>query len=449
MATYYVGQTAAGDGTGSSVANCSAIATFNAGTAPYDALDDDTVYLIGTITTEVVLVDNGTAGHPITIRGDSPGNAGVLSLLTLSSNSYIDFIGITTTSTAARHGLLVSWSNNINFTDCTFDGASQAFNSAVVIGTGVTLTYNIIFDGCIFKDSGTNCGLTINASTHDITVRNSQAFGNFDNGMQAYDSVGSPYTTSPYNIYFLNNLVHDNVENGIELGWGVDTSEIKYNYVYSNGPNSNGIIISGYETSVQNGNLIAYNIVGPHLYGIVVAANSTNNHIYNNTIIMTDAVDSYTGMWFQTGVGAGNEFKNNIVWSDKDTTGPLIIIASGLINSNVTSNHNIYYNSVAGADVFAAGGTPTYYDNIADFRTATGQDLAVDGSQWANPLFTNVAGGDYTILSFSPCISAGADVGLTMDYAGNPVTAGSIEIGAYEYNPSILSIKVPRGVYIV
>lgn len=40
----------------------------------------------------------------------------------------------------------------------------------------------------------------------------------------------------------------------------------------------------------------------------------------------------------------------------------------------------------------------------------------------ADPAFTDVDNHDYHLLSSSPCINAGVDVGLTEDFDGNPVT---------------------------
>ena len=50
-----------------------------------------------------------------------------------------------------------------------------------------------------------------------------------------------------------------------------------------------------------------------------------------------------------------------------------------------------------------------------------------------NPLFVT-DGSDFHLLSTSPCINAGTDVGLTEDYEGNAVPQGATpDIGAYEY----------------
>jgi hypothetical protein len=50
----------------------------------------------------------------------------------------------------------------------------------------------------------------------------------------------------------------------------------------------------------------------------------------------------------------------------------------------------------------------------------------------ADPLFTDPANGDFTLRADSPCIDAGVGVGLTEDYANNPIL-GDPDIGALEW----------------
>ena len=73
------------------------------------------------------------------------------------------------------------------------------------------------------------------------------------------------------------------------------------------------------------------------------------------------------------------------------------------------------------------------------------------GTLWAtDPLFTSPTTGGFTLQPTSPCINAGADVGLTQDYAGNPVPWGyHTDIGAYEWvhpdkrYPGKLPLRLP------
>lgn len=68
MATYYVTQAGAGDG--STVGTPDSVADFNADV--FGDLADDTVIFLGTITTGIVIPRSGTSGHVIMIKGDDP-----------------------------------------------------------------------------------------------------------------------------------------------------------------------------------------------------------------------------------------------------------------------------------------------------------------------------------------------------------------------------------------
>lgn len=158
-ATYYVSQ----DGTGAkdgSLAAPSDIATFNAGTAPYDNLDDDTVYLLDTITTAVAVPDAGTSGHVATIRGDYAGhactiaNTATAASFLIAAKSYISVIGISIAPSHATSNAIglsmtgtvsgISLSNiTINMTGAsaaaTYGAASSGANTNLVI-SGITVT---------------------------------------------------------------------------------------------------------------------------------------------------------------------------------------------------------------------------------------------------------------------------------------------------------------------
>jgi hypothetical protein len=397
---------------------------------------------------------SGSAGNPITVGAYESGNAPIMNRLIIQNKSWLNFSSIQTTSVGLNMGLLVYASHDLNFTNTTHNGANQPSNTAVVVGHYATLTwtYNIIFDGCIFKNAGKvglapnegMCGLTINAVTHDIIVKNSQGFGNTMNNFQTYDSQGAPWDASPYNIYFLNNISYDCLtENGIEIGWGVHDSKAIGNYCYGNAVN--GIIVS-YRggDAVKNNNVIAYNIVAPHRYGIVVASNSTNTLVYNNTVLMATGWSNPAGIWFQPGTGPGNIAKNNIVYATGISGDHALMVIQD--NTDVTSDYNLYFNTVSATYSFAGGAGYTYYANFAAWKAATGQDAH---SKWADPLFVN-SSSDFHLKSGSPAKDAGVDVGLTSDYEGKPVPFGPTpDIGAYEYNSGFLKLQPPTAIRVV
>jgi hypothetical protein len=75
--------------------------------------------------------------------------------------------------------------------------------------------------------------------------------------------------------------------------------------------------------------------------------------------------------------------------------------------------------------------------NFANYQAAASPHDANSLAQ--NPSFTNAGGSyaldtDFQLQSGSPCLNAGADLGLTDDYAGKPRPVGSgPDLGAYEY----------------
>ncbi len=69
----------------------------------------------------------------------------------------------------------------------------------------------------------------------------------------------------------------------------------------------------------------------------------------------------------------------------------------------------------------------------ATYHTTNGNE---PNSQNADPLFTDPNNNDFTLTYLSPAIDAGVDVGLSEDYAGNPIY-GLPDIGAYEYQPTL------------
>ena len=75
----------------------------------------------------------------------------------------------------------------------------------------------------------------------------------------------------------------------------------------------------------------------------------------------------------------------------------------------------------------------TDHVGFTSYQSATGLD---SHSQYADPLFLNLATPDLHIEATSPAVNRGINLGSvvgTLDFAGNPRTqAGNIDIGAYQ-----------------
>ncbi len=149
---------------------------------------------------------------------------------------------------------------------------------------------------------------------------------------------------------------------------------------------------------------IANNIVESSTLGIYSSSPGglliVHNTLYNNQQGITEA----------GGAGAGNIISNNIV-ANCTGTGIQVIDAS----SNTLLSTNDVYNC-----------NPAY-TGIQD-QTGISGNIALD------PVFTDPAGGDFSLAPGSPCIDTGIDQGITDDITGafRPQLQG-YDMGAYEY----------------
>lgn len=138
--TYYITQSGSGDG--SSYAQADSIADFNA--AVFGELDDDTVYLCGTITTQVNIPDDGTSGHNIIIRGDYPSAPGKIWALWANGKDYVTLQNIEIPGQLLVDG--DNWTiNNVkqgNGSDCfNFETTGQYTTANITAGGTILWSY--------------------------------------------------------------------------------------------------------------------------------------------------------------------------------------------------------------------------------------------------------------------------------------------------------------------
>lgn len=202
---------------------------------------------------------------------------------------------------------------------------------------------------------------------------------------------------------------------------------VEYNHVDGFG-NGGGIRIT--ENLSLSGIKVRYNVISnsPGFTGIDItrdvvgqATPRSNFEILNNVIYNT-----YYGI--SIGQAFSGSICNNIVWSPSSSPRVRLALSSVIAGESLVIDHNIWQDQGAESMISFAG-TP-YYD-LATWQTATGYDAH---STTSNPLWVNPAGLDFHLQSASPAIDAGANVGLTEDFEGNPVPQGAApDIGAYEY----------------
>jgi len=150
---------------------------------------------------------------------------------------------------------------------------------------------------------------------------------------------------------------------------------------------------------------------------------TANNTIYNS---------SQYGIHVHGASCDSQTLRNNIV----HTATTHLIYNQDATNSDF--DYNMYYDPTL-TNKWNFDGTT--YSTLAAWVAAQTQDA--NSPATADPLFINAGSAHFSLQSTSPCIDAGVDVGLSLDYAGNAVPQGiGVDIGAYEYEPDLGIIAI-------
>ena len=260
------------------------------------------------------------------------------------------------------------------------------------------------------------------------------------------------YENGAHNIFFVDS--HDCVVEGCTIYDGhhtcIDIQQlssgtssnfiIRYNRIYNSSnatKHDNLIYAEGYNSSQNVNNIdIYYNVLydystGIESNGIHFEPYVSNINIFNNTMVNL----SYYCIYLSNGNGTVT-VKNNIGRNKGGSSHEILRIYD---TSNKTfSNNDWFWDS----GVFAEIGTGSkQYSTLSSYKSGTGLDGT--GTFSSNPLFTSEVSYDYSIQSSSPCVGKGTNVGLNIDFLGNPVT-GTPSVGAFEVQQAIpkLNIKV-------
>lgn len=277
-------------------------------------------------------------------------------------------------------------------------------------------------DSCTFEDStshdngarGFAGGIGANYASN-LTVRRCASYNN--NFAQDMDGMQFNHVTGLlvehsdiYNNHNITGTSSDNMQINHTTG-----AIIRYNHFHG-GCNSNCIF-----TGRNSNGSVYYNIIEDGVNGINIndaAETQTDNiNIYNN---ITYGVTHYPLHIHTTGSGIITA-KNNIFHGAIHA----IYVESGVSAASIALDYNRYFND-SGNPFYWAG---TAYATIDLYRAAAGQDTH---STYGDPIFISTSTPDFHLKSGSPVIRAGVNVGLTTDYAGNPVP-GVPDIGAYEF----------------
>ncbi len=227
----------------------------------------------------------------------------------------------------------------------------------------------------------------------------------------------------------------------VSAGYGTnaDTQNItvRYNKVFNssihnyqialeNGANINGVDFYGnVSDTATGGDCLLFGYAGP---GTI-----KNAHVYNNTFVnCNNGVEA-----FGPTSDASNQFKNNLIsvsgsgypWVQQDPN-----------DSNYSPDYNLLYKSGSSSAINWLGSAYA----LAAFQSGKSKMMH---SLSADPQLNNPASGDYSLLSSSPAIDAGANLGATYQLGLDPRTrfpwgtlnqdsyGAAWEIGAFVFLP--------------
>ena len=351
----------------------------------------------------------------------------------------IDFDGyFTTSSSAYAH-------NNIYVGNCRAYNNEGIAGKASHTGSGIILSdvNGGTIERCVAWNNGARCTFS----------------GGGPVGIWAWDSNA---ITIQYNESYGNRTGATSKDGGgFDLDGGVTNSVMQYNYAHDN--DGAGYLVYQFAGARPFGNnTVRYNISQndgrQHDYaGLYIGGGSAvmNNQIYGNTFSITPTSNSLISAIRIDGVGSGNNFRNNILY----TTGGVRLISSdsAYSSTSVLFQGNDYFSG--GGTFVIRWGTSSYASLSAWQAAATTQEKigSVNVGMSVDPqLVTAGAGmtiGDpnllhtltpYQLLASSPLIDGGVNLtslGVTStgghDYYGSSVPAGAnFDIGAFESVPA-------------
>ena len=227
----------------------------------------------------------------------------------------------------------------------------------------------------------------------------------------------------------------------------VNNMEISNNWIHHGFAQATGATGTAYgvycfssDATSGNENLVFNNVIsdmdnaGTQYY--MYNSGSDGWWYYHNTVVTGDPNIGGTGltrMFYQTGIASNIEFKNNMMYLDRSSTG-----ATYLLYLNSTSTYDIdnnaYYMPQAGSGSFNFG---YYGGNVADFTAwqAVNSGAFDQNGAEGDPFFVDAANGDFTpTAAYFNNIGANLQSVVATDIMG-AARSTTPDPGAYEFTP--------------
>ena len=358
--------------------------------------------------------------------------------LVISASNYTVVDGCDVGKHAGTWGV-VAWGNDESpyehstygeIKNCTiesdFDNSGTDYHSAV--GNGITLINGVSYfkvHDCTVSNWNHNC-IDISCSDSDQTTHHNEIYDN---------DLSSPNTSYCRGVSF---------DTDFDTDGTCAYNEVYRNYIH--------------DTSVQvqihgNHNKFYYNIIdtvtdngygeADLLSGIALFASAGqkchDNEIYNNVIYGVD----YHGiaMW---GAGGGygdkenNLIKNNIIMNWGSGEYGIHFYDDSSVKGNTWENNCLYKSGVSDVVYNGHEDGDDYERTVAEFNGDTGEGGdTIANNISSDPKFIDAASDDFRLLMASPCVDAGTDVSLLIDYLGLLIRHVP-DMGAYEEQANAL-----------
>ena len=363
---------------------------------------------------------------------------------TYKSGNYITFDGIIFQGGHYNGGYAVAVSGNgMEFKNCVFGPSGhygfKVFGDTYLFNTCQWDSINGLIENSIFRGCK-KVGIDITGGDN-WTVRNCEFNGE---GKTYVEYCGIVAKNGSSNCVIDSCWIHDfTVSPHNDVSRLICIGGLSTYYTYSAAiKDGEGLIPESTDQVVKNCIISNCNGFTELVYFEGALRGRLLNNIFNNCeaylyIMASHPCDSgnyVNGSMSYDCVVANNIFSNCTVattiksfFQMSDTT---ILLSS----RNWTIQNNCVYGAQVASQKYYLNGTPgatkSLAEALADWGFGT-NDIYTD------PLFVNASGlfntpTDFKLQSTSPCINAGADVGLTTDYNGDPVI-GLPDIGAYEF----------------
>ena len=285
-------------------------------------------------------------------------------------------------------------------------------------------------DHCVIRknycDNNSRWGILTGFAENIIIEYNECSNSQIEHGIYFSNSADNPIIR--YNKCHHNNANGIHMNGDISLGGDgiITNARVEGNIIYENGVGGgSGINCDGVSNSIFLNNLLYENHAsGISLYKIDGGAGSSNNKVYNNTII-----NAGNARWCVNikDNSTGNSVYNNILINQHPTRGSITISTNSL--SGFSSNNNVLINRMS------ADGDNTIITLPAWQAKGYDSNSLLAAAQAS--IFVNPANNNYHLLSGSQAINAGSSTVSAVvlnDLDLNPrPQGGNYDIGCYEF----------------